>query len=91
MAKYFRLQPLGHDRCESILRRGQYADYPVGRVCKIESGWMYGYVGTRTLLGPAKTKKAAIKAALRGYQTYIGRRSALHFEGARARRRVKQK
>ena len=89
MAKYFRLAPEGH--CENILRRGQHADYSVGSVCKVEGGWMYKYTGTRAMLGPAKTKTAAIKAALRGYKTYIGRRSALRFEGARARRRVKRK
>jgi hypothetical protein len=84
MAKHFRLSHDGMPAsCEAVMKRGQYADYPVGRVCKTASGWSYRPVGGPTM--PATTKRAAIKKLLIARKLWIRNRSAL--EGARRRRR----
>lgn len=82
MAKHFRLRRETAS-CDVVLKRSQYADYPVGRVCQTIGGWTYRGPGGPTM--PANTKASAIKKLLVARKLWIGNRSAL--EGARRRRR----
>ena len=82
MAKHFRLRRDGAT-CDVVLKKGAYADYAVGRVCKAANGWTYRIPGGPAM--PKPTKQAAIKGLLIARKRWIGNRSAL--EGARPRRR----
>jgi hypothetical protein len=87
MAKHFRLIPGDTKGCEGVMKRGQYADYSVGSICRTSKGWNYRPVGGPTM--PAPTKKAALKHLLLSRKRWIGNRSAL--EGARPRRRRRRR
>jgi hypothetical protein len=47
-------------------------DNPIGRICEAPGGYEYSYVGTRALLGPRRTKAAAILGVVKGYKAWIG-------------------
>ncbi len=88
MAKHFRLSRDGMPAsCEAVMKRGQHADYAIGRVCKTADGWSYRLPGGSAM--PAKTKRAAIKHLLVSRKVQIHTRSA--FDGARPRRRRRRR
>lgn len=62
------------ERCERIMVRSPYANYPIGTVCRTADGWTYSYVGPSpsTVHGPVSTKQLALRKAVKGYTTWIG-------------------
>jgi hypothetical protein len=64
--------------CQEIRVKSRYvkSGYVIGRVCKVKGGWKYGYVGptgAKAIYGPVKTKSMAIRKAVKGYTTFVGK------------------
>ena len=61
------------DKCSMVELPGMYAKNPIGRVCRVDTGWVYfSFPSIRTDRGPVRTKARAILSVVRDYKSWIG-------------------
>ena len=60
--------------CHTVIVRGptQYGN-PIGTICKVSDGFTYtSFPSPTTKRGPKRTKKSAVLAVVKDYQSWIG-------------------